>query len=354
MFKPEYLLTDKIVKLLTDISEARIIIQKARLLPKQELKLRRQALIRMTQSSTEIEGNILNLDQVEAILARKKIDAPERDIYEVQNYLKALKYIDDFAKKQRIIGVRTILAIHKLVTNKTLPKEQSGVFRNRQVYIVRRRIGQPDEIIYTGPKATQVKKLTDELIAWILEAIKIDINPIVIAGITHHQIAAIHPFADGNGRTARATATLILYTCGYDFKHLFALEDYYNRDRQIYYQAINIGKSFETRKTDTTPWLEYFVEGFKEEIDNVKSQVLALAVKNVDSRLESQILLTKNQLKIIDFLDQMGKISSSDVVDVLSCPKRTAQLYLQKLKKIKMIYQVGKGPKSAYKLTSNK
>lgn len=352
MFKPEYLLTDRIVKLLTDISEARVIIQKAKLLPKQELKLRRQALIRMTQSSTEIEGNILNLRQVEAILGRKKIDAPERDIYEVQNYLKTLKYIDDFTKKQRIISVRTILAIHKLVTNKTLPKEQSGFFRNHHVYVVRRRIGQPDEIIYTGPKASQVKKLTEELIAWILEAIKTDINPVVIAGITHHQIAAIHPFADGNGRTARAMATLILYFCGYDFKHLFALEDYYNRDRRKYYQAINIGKSYENRKTDTTPWLEYFVEGFKEEIDNVKTQVLALAIKNIDSRLESQILLTEDQLKIIDFLDQVGKITVSDVVDILNCPKRTAQLHLQRLKKIKMISQIAKGPKSAYKLVS--
>ena len=69
MFKPKYNLTDSIVKKLTEIAEAKAVIDAAKILPQQELKLRRQAIIRMTQSSTAIEGNILNIAQVEALYA---------------------------------------------------------------------------------------------------------------------------------------------------------------------------------------------------------------------------------------------------------------------------------------------
>src|SRR3989338_3978444 len=118
-FKPQYKLTDKIVGMLTAIAEAKAAIDRAKLLPKQELRLRRQALIRMTHSSTSIEGNQLNLHQVEALYARKKVEAPNRDIYEVQNYLKALRYIEQVVQEKQPLTEKVILRIHKLVTDKT-------------------------------------------------------------------------------------------------------------------------------------------------------------------------------------------------------------------------------------------
>ena len=346
MFNPEYKLTDKIVKMLTDIAESRAIISRARLLPSQELSLRRQALVRMTYSSTSIEGNILNLGQVEALYRQEKVDAPDRDIYEVQNYIKALLYIGKIVKEKRPISERIFLKIHQLVTDKTLSTDQSGHYRKGMVYVVKRRIGFPDEIVYTAADPQKVPQLTQDLISWIKTSEMENINPVIAAGIAHQEIAAIHPFADGNGRTARAVATLILYQRGYDFRQLFALEDYYNNDRAKYYQAINIGKNYEERKTDFTAWLAYFIRGFKDEIDITKAKITLLGRRKVDSKLESQIYL-----KIIDFMEQVGKITVKDVIDILNCPQRTAQLHLQKLKNLKMIVQTGKGPSSAYVLS---
>ncbi|MFA6393621.1 MAG: Fic family protein [Patescibacteria group bacterium] len=348
MFKPQYNLTDSIVKKLTEIAEAKAIIEGAKILPQQELKLRRQAIIRMSQSSTAIEGNMLNIAQVGALYANKKIDAPERDIYEVENYLKALKYIDEVVKKKLPISEKVILHIHKLVTDKTLAKEKSGFYRKTPVYVVKSMLGRVTEVVYTGPEASKVKKLCADLVQWIEQSEKESINPVIVAGIVHQEIAAIHPFADGNGRTARALATLILYQRGYDFRRLFALEDYYNRERQDYYNAINIGKKYEERKVDFTPWLEYFVLGFREEIENVKAKIKSLSRKAVGDHINEQVYLDPDQLKILDFIDQVSRITTKDVEDILKCPKRTAQLYLQKLKKMKMIRQVGKGPASAY------
>lgn len=348
MFSPKYKITNLIVQMLTAIAESKAVVERAKILPQQEIKLRRQALIRMTHSSTAIEGNILNADQVGALLMRRKIDAPQRDIYEVENYLKAIKYIEKIVREKLVITEKILLNIHKLVTDKTLPIEQSGHYRKTRVYVVKRLQGFPNEVMYTGPEANKVSGLCKNLINWIVEIEKKEISPIIVAGIVHQEIAAIHPFADGNGRTARALATLILYKFGYDFRRLFALEDYYNRDRQSYYKAINIGENYEKRKVDFTPWLEYFVKGFKEEIDNVRSAVVMLSGKKINKNIKSQIFLSKNQMEILDFLGQISKITVKDVVDIIKCPKRTAQLYLQKLKKIGMIKQIGKGPSSAY------
>lgn len=348
MFDPKYQLNNKILSDLTAIAEAKGIIDRAKILPQQEVRLRRQAVIRMTHHSTEIEGNRLNIRQVEALYAKKKIDAPDRDIYEVKNYLNALKYIEKIVAEKKMITEKVILKIHKLVTDKTLALQFSGHYRPGPIYVVRRQFGIPQETLYTGPDAKQAPKLMADFIAWLKDGEDKNINPVIAAGIAHLEIAAIHPFNDGNGRTARALATLILYRRGYDFRRLFALEDYYNTNRQAYYKAINVGKTYDERRTDITSWLEYFVKGFKKEIDEVKNKILPLAARNVDGKIKSQIYLTPEQLKIIDFLDQVGRISAKDVEDVLSCPKRTAQLHLQKLKKNKIIKAVGKGKSTSY------
>lgn len=349
MFHPRYTLTNKIVGWLTAIAEARAVIARARLLPRQELQLRHQALVRMTHSSTGIEGNRLNLPQVAAVYARRRVEAPARDIYEAKNYLQALRYIGRVVEEKKPFSRSIFLKIHRLVTAQTLPEGQAGCFRRSQVFVVRRKLGRPPEIVYTAPAAARVPALTDDLIAWIQKAVKEEINPIIVAGIVHQEIAAIHPFSDGNGRTARAVATLILYQRGYDFRRLFALEDYYNHDRARYYRAIATGKKY-LAGADLTPWLEYFVRGFQEEIDGVKAKVLALSRRQVDLSGAAQIYLDPASLKIIDFLEQVKKITTADVMDILACPRRTAQWHLQRLKKLKMIVLVGRGPTSAYVL----
>lgn len=348
MFNPEYKLNNEILANLTAIAEVKGFIDRAKILPQQELRLRRKAIIRMTHHSTEIEGNRLNMDQVRALYAKKKIDAPARDIYEVKNYLNALKYIERIVTKKQPITEKIISKIHRLVTDKTLAPQFCGHYRPGPIYVVRRQFGLPQETLYTGPAAERVPKLMADFITWLKDSERKEINPVIAAAIAHLEIAAIHPFNDGNGRTARASATLILYERGYDFRRLFALEDYYNTDRPAYYQAINLGKTYDERQTDITSWLEYFVKGFKKEIDEVKNKILSLAARQVNGKIKSRVYLTPEQLKIIDFLDQVGRISVKDVENIFSCPRRTAQLQLQKLKKIKMIRAVGKGKATSY------
>ena len=97
-----------------------------------------------------------------------------------------------------------------------------------------------------------------------------------VAGIAHYQFATIHPYYDGNGRTARLLTTLILHLGGYDLKGLYSLEEYYARNLGAYYEALAIGSShnyYQGRaEADITPWLEYFCEGVAESFENVRKR----------------------------------------------------------------------------------
>jgi Fic family protein len=115
------------------------------------------------------------------------------------------------------------------------------------------------------PSWLQVEHEVGELLAWI-EAGKRKgdgaedpwVHPVIQAGIAQHRLVWIHPFVDGNGRTARMFTTLLLYQRGYDFKYLFELSSYYNRDRDAYYAGLRAADA----SGDYTEWLTYFLGGF--------------------------------------------------------------------------------------------
>lgn len=352
MLKPKYTITHPILNDLIGIAEIKSLVAHTPILPRQELKLRREAMIRMIHSSTSIEGNVLNRYEVEKVLAGEKVDAPKRDIAEVKNYRDALYYITKFIEKKQKITVKTILEIHRLATKDVLDKEKCGKFRKSQVYVVSRRGNKIIKVSYTGPIAKQVPMLVKNLVDWIEKSKKENICPVIVSGIAHAEIAAIHPFADGNGRTARLLATLILYKSGYDFRRLFALEDYYNQDRPSYYKAIHLGKNYQERtQGDLTNWITYFNKGFNCEMGKIYNAIIPLSLDaKMLKKIGGHIYLDKKQIKIMDFMITMGRVDSNDAQDILNIKERMAQKYLQELESIKLLKKIGKGSATHYVL----
>jgi len=346
MYNPKFQITSGILNNLNAIEVIREKITNCRIHPKEELLLKKEAVLSMVHNSTAIEGNRLNEFEVKKVLEGKKVNANLRDIYEVQNYKKALDYITK--RQSPIINEDDILRIHKYTTNKVLSKEQCGKFRKEPVYVVKR-TPVSREIVYSCPKHKKVRGLVMNLCKWINNSRKEKLSPILIAGIAHAELAAIHPFTDGNGRTARLLATLILYTEKYDFKNLFALDNYYNKNRPAYYNAIHLGKNYEERsKSSLTKWLEYFVEGFSAEIELVMDKIKPfLFLKNKDSH---KIILSKQELQILDFLNEMNSVTSKDIEDILTISKRTAQRYLAILIKKGLIKKHGTKKDARYVL----
>ena len=125
------------------------------------------------------------------------------------------------------------------------------------------------------------------------------------------------------------------------------MEEYYNHNRKAYYQALQTGDTYESRQNaDLTLWLEYFVEGFLVEATKVRDSVLNIAV--VPQQTGQTNRLTTDELKIVDFVLTMGRITSSDVVDILRISKRTAQDKLKKLASMKVLKKCDKGPSTYY------
>jgi len=137
-------------------------------------------------------------------------------------------------------------------------------------------VGNPKtgKVTYTPPGPGEVPALTKTFVEWLNSEDALDLIPAMQAGIAHHELARIHPFVDGNGRTARALATLILTKRGFDTKRFFALEEYYNKDRSSYYSALS---SADAGDRDLAEWFEYFLFGIAVEISRVEKTVLKLS-----------------------------------------------------------------------------
>ena len=100
------------------------------------------------------------------------------------------------------------------------------------------------------------------------------VHPVMVAGVAHHRMVWIHPFVDGNGRTSRMFTNLILWARGYDFKYLFNLSSYYDRDRDAYYNALRQAD----RDGDYTGWLEYFMGGFANQMFTIEAEAKQMAL----------------------------------------------------------------------------
>ena len=222
MFSPKFKITNRILLNIGKIEASREIIENAPLVPSFEKKFREEAIVRTVHHGTHIEGNPLEQKEVAQVLEGKEISARDRDIQEVLNYREVLKYIDKI--REEPITEKVLLNIHKLTTKNILPKNQSGKYRKVRVRVADLATG---ETSYLPPDPSDISKLSRDFFFWLNRLQEEEVHPVLLAAITHYILAAIHPFTDGNGRAARALATLVLFKEGYDIKKFFSIEEYF-------------------------------------------------------------------------------------------------------------------------------
>lgn len=344
IFKPNFKYTNKIVRNLIAIAACRTAVLNAPLIPKWEVSLRREATLRSAHSSTAIEGNPLSLEEVSKLAAGREIMVQRKDKQEVLNYLKALEMIPDFAERDPFT-IRDFLKAHKIVTDSTLENpEDEGVFRNREVVVGNRFTG---IVVYRPPSTDKVSLLIDAFLNWFNSEEVNEFDSVIQAGITHYEIVRIHPFIDGNGRTARVMATLVLYKRGFDVKRFFTLDDYYDHDRSSYYKAL---KNIDQKTLDITDWLEYFTDGVAVSIKAVKDKVIGLSKDIKFLKEKGQIALTKRQTRIVEWIIEKGNITNRDIRKLFDISNRAAMDEISKLMSMKILKKIGKGRSTQYEL----
>lgn len=187
-------------------------------------------------------------------------------------------------------------------------------------------------IVYMPPEAKDVPVLMAQMVAWLHAQ---DSLPVPIkAGIAHYQFATIHPYYDGNGRTARLLTTLVLHLGGYGLKGLYALEEYYARDLSAYYEALTIGPShnyYEGRATASiTKWVAYFIDGMAAAFEKVKNQAQREARKGGKDQSKGLRDLDAKQRKVLMLFQDTREITARDIAALFNYKPRTAALLCQR------------------------
>ncbi|OGH21477.1 MAG: hypothetical protein A2958_01525 [Candidatus Levybacteria bacterium RIFCSPLOWO2_01_FULL_38_13] len=314
MYSPKFTITNKILKNIGIIEACREVIDKAPLLPYYEKKFQDDALLRTVHYGTHIEGNELDLDQAEKIIMGDNVVARPRDIQEVINYRKVLIFIEDMEsgsrgeepKSQSKIDENFVRKLHELTVRKILPSEQCGEYRKTQVVVKNSYTG---KISFRPPLSVAIPFQIKDLVAFINSTKESDIHPVLKSGIVHYELVRIHPFLDGNGRVARSLSTLILFLEGYDIRKFFSLEEYFDKEAEKYYDAL---QSVEKNDGDLTKWLEYFTQGLAIELSKIKDKVERISI---DGKLREKlggkpIMLSDRQLKIIEYIQETGYLQN--------------------------------------------
>ena len=248
-----------------------------------------------------------------------------------------MDFISKYLGKDDPVSEGIVRELHKILVRGVRGENADpGNYRKIQNYVVNSRTR---EVIYTPPGALDVPHLMREFVEWINKAE--DVSPILVAGIAQFQFVYIHPFIDGNGRTARLLSTLILYKTGYDFKRLFTISEYYDKDRPAYYQAI---QTVRKNNMDMTTWLEYFVDGLRSQMAEIQAKGEQLIKQDSQLQKIKKIGLNKRQEKAVKHLIIKGTLSVNEYQSVASCIRRTAQRDLEELVEKKVIKVVAKSP----------
>jgi Fic family protein len=333
------------IGLLTRIAAAREVILGAPLIPRWEISLRREAIVRSAHSSTSIEGNNLSLEQVSDLAAGRKIMARRKDKEEVLNYIQVLEKLDTLSTNGEIAEAN-IKDIQKLLTLNTIDDPRDcGAYRsetNKYVVVGNRLTG---EISFRPPVNEEIPQLMKDYVEWLNSDKAHGLDPVIMAGIAHYEFVRIHPFVDGNGRTGRVIAALLLCLRGFDAKRFFCLDDYYDMDRPEYYRAL---RAVDPQERDLTHWLEYFAEGVAVSIDAVRERVVRLSTERAKTGKKGQIALTERQMRIVESINKHGKMNVSDVAAMFKISRQAALKEIGKLILLEIVKREGQARASYY------
>jgi Fic family protein len=317
--------TPHIVKYLQNIERVKETIHLTVLPPLVAEQLRYKAHIRSAHFSTRIEGNRLTLNETEEVIQQGRLfPGRERDVKEVERYYQALQQVEKWVEGRQAITESRIQKTHALLLSGRRAKPTP--YRDGQ-NVIRDSAGQ---IVYLPPEAQDVPVLMGELVGWIHEAQE-DYAAPVIAGIAHYQFVTIHPFFDGNGRSARLMATWILYQGGYDLGRFYALEEFYADDLESYYNALithpHHNYYFGRHEADITPWLEYFLRGMAVVFERVADEV-TLKAGRIEKDDDEQALLRPldhRARRVLGLFAHQTSIQSKDVANLLGISTRQAR-----------------------------
>ena len=331
-YEPQFTITHKLLARVEKIAALREQILAATVQVRWIPALQKDTRTRNTHSSTAIEGNPLTLEQVKAVEEGREVPAvAARARREVVNYFAGLRFVEKNAQKKSI-SHEDIFRLHKIIAGEVMDQGAAGRYRTIAV-----RIGR-----YVPPPPQYVSGLMFELLTWWnRESAKL--SPVLSSAIVHFQFEAIHPFADGNGRTGRALALWELYRRGFDTHRIFSVDEFYWENRPRYYEALD---NVRREAGDLTGWLEYAAEGLHLTLERVWQRVQKLSAQPGQEKL----ILRPKQEQLLQLLRDHKSMTPRELWDAIGISKQGALDLLRPLIKAGLVKRVGTRKAGRYTL----
>ena len=288
-------LNNEILKYITEIDKNRYKLSAVKLTRTVVNKLRKNSKKKSSYASTKIEGNPLSQKQVDEVIEndeRKHYLKPEQ---EVRNYFLALNYLEEKAKKKEKFSIKLILDVQKFV-EKGASKEKIGLRGQMPPGILFAVYdSQSDNSDYIPPEYVDIPELLEELADYVNTT---DDHPLIVAAVVHYQLVTIHPFEDGNGRTARLLSGYILDINGYGFNGIGSLEEYFAYDVEEYYDSIQMGlPALYYSGRDNPPHPELWINYFLRMVLLYSSKVCELSESESGEELDGSLSYLKSKEK---------------------------------------------------------
>ena len=314
---PPFTMTDDITNLVIDIAELTGRITISEQLSKNP-KLRRDNRIKSIHSSLAIEQNSLTLDQVSDVIDGKRVLGPLQDIREVKNAYEAYELMP----KLDPYSVTDLLKAHRIMMTDLV--KEAGVFRSKGVGVYA-----GDQLIHAGTPANYVPDLIGQLFDWLKDS---KLHPLVKSCIFHYEFEFIHPFADGNGRTGRLWHKLILAKWQEFFLGI-PIESIIHERQAGYYKAINASNT----AGESTIFVQFMLELIRDLLKELSTEGSVDADK-----------LAKD--KILDLINENGRLSAAIMAERLGLSQRHIQRLLKQLKDDRVIEHVGANRNGFYRI----
>lgn len=288
-------LTNEILKYITEIDKNRYNVSSVKLSKTIANKLRKNSKKKSSYASNKIEGNPLSEKQVDEVIEsdeRKHFLKPEQ---EVRNYFLALNFLEEKVLKKEKFSQKLILDVQKLV-EKGASKEKVGLRGPMPPGVLfavyDSKSGNPD---YIPPEYCDIPDLLDELVEYVNNT---DDHPLIVAAVVHYQLVTIHPFEDGNGRTARLLSGYILDMNGYGFNGIGSLEEYFAYDIDEYYESIQMGlPALYYLGRDNPPHPEIWINYFLRMVQLYSSKVCELQLSSNEDDISGSLSFLKGKEK---------------------------------------------------------
>jgi Fic family protein len=291
------------------------------ILPKLSSGLEPEIMYSSISGTAAIEGNPITQEDVKRIAEGHDVEEySKKDKQEIINLIKAYNLLSDIDSTENpyMLTEELICELHKIITDK-VPDYHNipGQYRNGIVHVGNKAHGG----IYTPPKILpDIKNLMKEFISWINSDEIININPFIRASIAHYHFCTIHPFWDGNGRTARLLEAIILQAANIKYMPK-EISNFYYRNVDDYYIAFS--KTIKLKK-DITPFVEFFLNAAVSSLTKIKEKIVyfirIFSLRDYYTYQNQRKIITKRQLDLLSLLLDYPASFTFNIKELSSIP----------------------------------